>query len=227
MKIRNLEDDDLKIKYEYNGKLVHVVQKILGTIMLSLLWLACCIPVFTIGASSRALFHTAYWVLRNELSYPGREFFKEFRKQFGKSVAVWVPFWIAAVALAAGGIYLYLTLDTKIASIAAALILGIILELILVWMAYLVAYISIFDLDDKRTSFKNSYAMMCTHPLKSLLVFGLFVLVTIIVSWMPITVIALPALVAFLHTVLFENIFKEYADPKDWAAMEEKFRQEL
>lgn len=216
----------MKIRYEYNGKFMAVIQKITGSIILSVLWAAFCIPVFTIGPSTKALYHTAEWVLVHDLGYPVREFFKEFRKQFRKTVAVSVPFLIIA-ALAAGNFYLLnYILDRNIFSIAILIVLAVILLLALVWSVYLFAYVSFFDGDDKKTSLKTSYIMMLTHPAKSLAMFLLFVLFILVFYNFTFVVVFLPAVYAFIHSVLLNKILKEYTEPEDWERRQAYFRAE-
>ena len=216
----------MKLKYEYNGKFISVVQKITGTVLISLLWLVLCVPVFTIGASSRALYHTSDWVLRHDLGYPAKEFFKEFRKQFKKSVAVWIPF-LAAIVLIMVNFYLMNhSLRNKTMAMVVLGLLAVVFLLVLVWCSYIFPYISFFDGDDKRTSFKTSYIMMITHPVRSLAIFGLFIVCGLILYAVPISVVALPVLISFLHSVLLEKVLKEYTDPKDWEKRRERYRDE-
>lgn len=224
--LENLEEKSLKIKYEYNGKFMTVIQKIVGTIILSVLWLVCCIPVFTIGPSSRALYHAADWVLGHDLGYPAKTFFREFRKQFKKTVAVWIPFMIIS-ALILINMYLWNHMQTsRTVGLTVLVILSVFLLFVFVWCAYLFAYLSFFDGDNKRTSVKTSYFMLLTHPLKSLAIFVLFVLCVMVFYRFPFTIIFLPAIIAFLQSVLLENVLKEYTDPELWEQRREFFRIE-
>ena len=105
-------------------------------------------------------------------------------------------------------------------------ILSVFLLFVFVWCAYLFAYLSFFDGDNKRTSVKTSYFMLLTHPLKSLAIFVLFVLCVMVFYRFPFTIIFLPAIIAFLQSVLLENVLKEYTDPELWEQRREFFRIE-
>lgn len=225
-KSKDMEEKALKIRYEYNGKFMAVIQKITGSIILSVLWIAFCIPVFTIGPSTKALYHTAEWVLVHDLGYPVKEFFKEFRKQFKKTIVVSIPFLIIA-ALALGNFYLLNhILDRSIFSIAILVVLAVIFLLALVWGVYLFAYVSFFDGDDKKTSIKTSYVMMLTHPAKSLAMLVLFVLFILAIYNFTFVIVFLPAVYAFFHSLLLNKVFKEYTEPEDWERRQEHFKEE-
>lgn len=216
----------MKLRYEYNGKFMTVIQKITGSMILSVLWLVCCIPVFTIGPSSRALYHTEDWVLGHDLGYPVKEFFREFRKQFKKTVAVSVPFLVVA-GLAAGNLYLFNhTLDATPTAILILVVLAAVLILAMVWAVYLFAYVSFFDGDEKKTSIKNSYLMMWTHPAKTLAMFALFVLFFLVFYNFAFVIIILPAVLSFLHSLLLEKVFQEYTEPEVWEKRREYFKRE-
>lgn len=221
-----MEETDLKLKYEYNGKLVTVIQKITGAIILSVLWLIFCIPVFTIGPSTRALFHTVDWVIGHDLGYPVKEFFKEFRKQFGKTIVISIPFLIIA-ALCVSNIYLINHSDRPLRLVMIMIgIWGVILLFDAVHAVYLFACASFFDADDKGTLLKNSYIMMITHPGRTFAMFGLFVLFVMVMRNFPFAIVVLPAILSFFHTLMMSKVFQEYTDPVLWQQREDLFKEE-
>lgn len=66
---------------------------------LNLLWLVCCLPVVTAGASTTALFHAARRMLDGEESRVCRDFFRSFRRNFQQATALWL------ILLAAGALF--------------------------------------------------------------------------------------------------------------------------
>lgn len=218
--------EGLKLKYEYNGKLVTVIQKVISVIVLSVLWTVCCIPVFTIGASSKALYHSAEWTLGHDLGYPGRTFFREFRKHFGRSVASWIPFMIVSGVLLVN-LYVcnHLSMPGNFAVIIMA-VLAIVLLAVFVWCTYLYAYQSVFDGDRIRTALRNSYFMMVTHLFRSFMIFVLFALAFLVASQFVFAFVFLPAVISFFHTLILEKVFEEYADEDAWEHRKEIFRIE-
>lgn len=59
-------------------------------VILNLLWLLCCIPVVTIGASTTALYAVVIKMVKNEDSYVARGFFSSFRQNFRQATAIWL-----------------------------------------------------------------------------------------------------------------------------------------
>ena len=69
-----------------------ITGKAVDIILLSLLWTACCLPVFTIGPSSAALYYTVEKCLLRGEGQPYRAFFHSFRlARF--SMATWRLCW--------------------------------------------------------------------------------------------------------------------------------------
>ena len=56
---------------------------------INLLWLLCCLPVFTIGASTTAML-TSLYAYRSGEKCGSREFFTAFRRSFGKATILWL-----------------------------------------------------------------------------------------------------------------------------------------
>ena len=53
--------------------------KICDMICLNIVWLICCIPIVTIGASTAALYSVMLKMVKNEEGYIFRSFFKAFK----------------------------------------------------------------------------------------------------------------------------------------------------
>ena len=60
--------------------IVRALNKICDMVCLNVLWLICCIPVFTIGASTTALYTVMLKMVKNEEGYIFRGFFKAFKE---------------------------------------------------------------------------------------------------------------------------------------------------
>ena len=48
------------MKFNFDNKLFGALGKAVDCVILSVLWLVCCLPVITIGASSTALYYTVH-----------------------------------------------------------------------------------------------------------------------------------------------------------------------
>ncbi len=60
-------------------------------LLLNLLFLLCCIPLFTIGASFTAMYRVTFKLLRHEEPMIARSFFQAFRESFKQSTFFWLP----------------------------------------------------------------------------------------------------------------------------------------
>ena len=60
-------------------------------VVLSVLWLLCCLPVVTAGASTLALFAVANKMAAGQDYFVRRDFFKAFRRDFRQATLTWLP----------------------------------------------------------------------------------------------------------------------------------------
>lgn len=67
---------------------------------LNLLWLLCCLPIFTVGPSTAALYSALFRLCRGRESYLHRDFFRAFRTHFRRNTVVGVIVLLTGVFLA-------------------------------------------------------------------------------------------------------------------------------
>lgn len=58
--------------------------------VLGLLWLLCCLPVVTVGASSAALYYAAVKSVKQRKGYAVQEFFRSFKQNLVPGIILWV-----------------------------------------------------------------------------------------------------------------------------------------
>lgn len=68
-------------------------------VLLNLLFLICCVPIITIGASASALYTAVMKILRKEGGFSGREFFLAFKRNFRQTVPMTLILIVAAALL--------------------------------------------------------------------------------------------------------------------------------
>ncbi|MCI8940598.1 MAG: YesL family protein [Dorea sp.] len=81
--------------------IVRALSRMFDLILLNLLWLACSLPVITIGASTTALYSVTLKMAANEEGYILRGFLEAFRRNWKQSTAVWLVLLAAGAALGA------------------------------------------------------------------------------------------------------------------------------
>ncbi len=74
---------------------------------LNVLWLICCLPVVTAGASTTALFYVAERMARDEEGSIARDFFRSFRQNFRQATGIWLILLAAGALLGADGYVLW------------------------------------------------------------------------------------------------------------------------
>ena len=65
------------------------MSRIFDMMCLNVLWLVCSLPIFTIGASTTAMYTVMLKVVKNEEGYIVKGFFKAFKENFKKSTIIW------------------------------------------------------------------------------------------------------------------------------------------
>ena len=67
-------------------------------VVLNILWLLCCLPVVTAGASTLALFAIVHKIAAGEDYRTASGFFKAFRRDFKQATALWLVVLAAGIA---------------------------------------------------------------------------------------------------------------------------------
>ena len=76
--------------FDLESPLMSGLNKVADLIILNLLTIVCCIPVFTIGASITALHYVCLKIVRDEETYVVRGFFKSFKQNFRQATIIWL-----------------------------------------------------------------------------------------------------------------------------------------
>ena len=85
---------------DIDSPLMQALSKMADLMILNLLTLVCCLPIFTIGASLTAMNYIALKIVRNEECYIVRGFFKSFKENFKQSTLIWLLLLVLIITLA-------------------------------------------------------------------------------------------------------------------------------
>lgn len=69
-----------------DNKVLQVLAAIGDLMVLNLLWILCCLPVVTAGASTAALYYSLLKMVRKEETYSAKMFFRAFRQNLKQSI---------------------------------------------------------------------------------------------------------------------------------------------
>ena len=127
----------------YDGYLMKVLTRVMYIVSLNLLFLLASIPVFTIGASSTAMYTVLFHYLKNDEPDIIRDFFRAFRGNFKKATFVWMVMLVVLASLVMNFYYLYRSQITLAEMIR--ILLNFVLILWMVMWIYLFPIIAYFD----------------------------------------------------------------------------------
>ncbi len=196
------------------GELIYILTKAGHVVILNMLWLVSCIPVFTIGTATTSLYYAMMKNIRRNRSYPTTEYFASFRRTFaGGSVftlilAVWlfVLYHLRTIALVQGGetgtflSRMYLAIMAVTAGIAV----------------YLFPVLSRFTM--KLSSMAKLAFVMAVRYLgfTVLIVAGTALLVWLWIYYLPIpTILFLPGAWCYVCTFMIEKALRAYMPKPD------------
>ena len=94
--------------FSYDSKFGQLLDKFFNSCYLNLLWLVCSLPLFTVGASTTALYYVTLKIARGgEETSVTRMFFRSFRENFRQSTVLWLILLVVGLLLAGDGFVLF------------------------------------------------------------------------------------------------------------------------
>lgn len=163
--------------FSYDSKFGQIMVKLTYGTVLNMLWLVCCLPVFTVGASTTALYYAALKMAKGEESYPMRMFFHAFKENFRQATVVWLIMLPIGCLLAGDG---YIVYHLRAASTGAAGVFWTLLLAVLIAAAvvYVIVYTFVFPLvasvsNTTFNMFKNALFIGCRYLFCTITVFAI------------------------------------------------------
>lgn len=91
--------------FNIDNKFFRALNKLVDMVILSFCWIISCIPVFTIGAASTALYDTSRRVIHHDEGYVWRGYWHAFKVNFKQATKAWLVQLIILIVLL-GDIYI-------------------------------------------------------------------------------------------------------------------------
>ena len=85
--------------FNMDNKFFTFMSRVADLIILNVVFIVCCIPIVTIGASVTAMNYVTMKMARNEESYIVKSFFKSFRENFKQATIIWLILLVAGLLL--------------------------------------------------------------------------------------------------------------------------------
>lgn len=194
-----------------NGPYARFMNFLWNMIVISVLWILCCIPVVTIGASSLAAYYAAAKCVRHHTGKVVSEFFHAFRSNF-RQAAVFTLLYEAVLAfLVIDCIYVY---NEPSIPLPALYLFYFLVLLTMADAMYLFPCMSRFALNNF-PMFRMSALMTARHLLTTILLLLLLAGVLLAVYLMPWGIFLFPGLGAWLMTFLMEPVLLKYSPKPD------------
>ena len=122
----------------YDSKLIIMLEGVANTMLLNILFLLCCVPVFTVGAAFTALFSGCRALMNDEACF--RAFFRGFRSGFKRATLAWLILLpvLAVLVLTAHSVWLYMRAGMQMGVFTLVVaIIGLVIALGVVMMTFL------------------------------------------------------------------------------------------
>ena len=199
--------------FNYNNGIFRAINKFADCIFVSILWIIFSIPIFTIGASTTALYYTVRKVIRYERSNLWKEFWESFRLNFKQSTVVWcglLVFYLVAIFC----VYTAYLNSESIGIFSVILIFLLLTSVVTTWAIYVFAYISRFVMATGKV-LKNCTLIEVANLFWSFLIGVVFMIAFMICFFVPITFLVVPAYFMLVCDLILSKVFRKYMSQED------------
>ena len=76
--------------FDLDSPILRFLNKLVDMVLLTVIWAICCLPIFTIGASTTALYYVTMKMTLDIEGYIYKDFFKAFKSNFKQATVVWM-----------------------------------------------------------------------------------------------------------------------------------------
>lgn len=214
--------------FSYDGGILRIINKIVDCVILSVLWVLFSLPLFTIGASTTALYYTINKVIIHDRSHVWREFWGSFKANFKQAVLAWLPIMVVYYMMITSAIIAFLQ-GTQGGDNAQMwyILLGmyaVVAIFFTMWVGHVFPHIARFE-NTTMQIYKNCLMLTIRHVLKSLGLLAVFIIcVVAVVGFFWVLIFIAPAAYMLVANYLLEPVYKRYMSEEDLEAEEERNR---
>ena len=210
-----------------DSPLMRFLSRLADIFILNILFLICCVPVITIGASATALYTVTLKMARNEESYMVKGFWKAFKSNFKISTIVWLIMLVLGIILG---------LDYRI-TVAFTGVMGKVMQIAIliigtfytITMLYLFLYIARF-VNDVKNSLKNALLFSILNLPYTILI-AVITIAPVFLTFLTGKTLAYGlfiwlffgfAAIAYVNSLLFRKIFAKYEPQSEDSSPEQQ-----
>ncbi|NLK03007.1 MAG: DUF624 domain-containing protein [Clostridiales bacterium] len=196
--------------FNLDNPLFSILNKICDMLFVSIIYIILCLPIFTIGPATTALYYAVVKVIRRERGYISREFFRSFKLNFKRGTIVGLVLTLLFIILTFDLIYAYgLTApDSNKGSLLMGVFIGITF-LLVCFTIYVLPVLSRFDTTIKQL-IRTTVYMSMRHMGSTILMVIASALVYIAIYFFQPAIFIAPAAITLINSFLIERVFKKY-----------------
>lgn len=198
-----------------NSPVIAFFNKLTDLILLNILLIICCLPVFTVGAAVTATYYVSITSIRCGDGYVVKRFFTSFKKNFRQITPIWLGLFASGLILAADMFFWYSMENSfgKIMFIASAAV-GF---LLLIWALWIFPVFAKFE-GKSRELLKNAAAFAIGYLPYTVIVLAItgVVIYANYVSLVANSIMVFVgfSLVSYIKSFFFYRVFMKHIDEK-------------
>lgn len=197
-----------------DSPLMVALMKIGDLLCLSVLWLVFSLPIFTIGASSAALYAAVFYCLRRNEAGVWKHFWKAFRENFKRSTLAWL-IELAVLAVFSLDVAVFRAIRLSGGAMGKLYWAALLLEAVaLTWTAYVAAYAARVN-GTVGDILRYGLVLLRLHPIRALGVMLPILAGLALCLLVPFTVLFAPAAVCLACSYSLEQVFRLHMQPED------------
>ena len=194
--------------FDIDSPILRFMNKLFDMVLLTVIWAICCLPIFTIGAATTALYYVTMKMASDIEGYIFKDFFKAFRSNFKQATGIWMIMLAFGLTLI-GSAWWYYKINNSLSAVALPVLL-IIAGLYIIVLIYIFPLLARCEVTVKQLikmafvmSLKNFkwtlFMIVCSA---CMLAMGIFVAA-------PLLIIGV-GLIAYIHAKVLQIVFEPY-----------------
>lgn len=205
----------LRSIFDMDSGFFRVLSRVADLMILNLIFVACCIPIVTIGPALTAMYYVTLKMADNEEGYIVRGFFKSFRQNFRQALIIWVIMLLIGALLATDLLILREASGTLLQFMRVFILATLIVYLMV--LIYVFPILARFENSVKATMKNALFMAILDFPRTILMaaIIGVSVFITLYNSytfWYGILIWIMLgfACIAYVNSRFFTKIFRKY-----------------
>ena len=152
-----------------DSRIMIFLSRVADLVILNILWLVCCVPVVTIGASTTAMYHVIRHWQKDSVSSIVRDFFQSFKEDFKQATPVYLILLIPTAAVVMNAMMIF-NPENSAAVPSYLLVIWFISALILLFISSFVYPVMAFFADSIFKTLRNAMVLALANLPRTILI---------------------------------------------------------